>query len=262
MRSAKVRNHLGGKGIISYRYERDFFMVLDNTISTPLYKQLEETLRKEIDSGKQAPGSRFPTENELSQSYQVSRVTVRKALDELSKQGYLTRKPGKGTFVAEKKIQRGLSGVLCYSDMCRVMGYTPGAKTIKVALEEPTEEQAELLELEKDEPMLVVERLRLADEKPVLLEINRFPEEFFFLFDKNLNDASLYGIIKAEKGIVFTQSSKTVEIVFANYQEAKYLGVTKGYPLLSIKSIVQDAAGGSKHLCHQLCIADKFKLMV
>ncbi len=241
---------------------KEIFMELDNTISTPLYKQLEEMLREEINTGKQPQGSRFPTENELSETYQVSRVTVRKALDELSKQGYLTRKPGKGTFVTEKKIQRGLSGVLCYSDMCRVMGYEPGAKTIKVALEEPSEEESSLLGLGKDEPILVVERLRLADEKPVLLEINRFSEEFFFLFDKNLNDTSLYKVIKEETGIVFSQSSKTVEIVFANYQQAKYLGVTKGYPLLSIKSIVQGANGEGKHLCQQFCIADKFKLMV
>lgn len=237
-------------------------MELDNTSSTPLYKQLEGLLREEIDSGKQPQGSRFPTENELSEKYQVSRVTVRKALEELSKQGYLTRKPGKGTFVTEKKIQRELSGVLCYSDMCRVMGYTPGAKTIKVALEDPSEEEAALLGLEKDEPVLVVERLRLADDKPVLLESNHFSEEFFFLFDKNLNDTSLYKVIKEETGLVFTQSAKTVEIVFANYQQAKYLGVTKGYPLLSIKSIVQGANGEGKHLCQQFCIADKFKLMV
>ena len=136
-----------------------------------------------------------------------------------------------------------------------MMGYTPGAKTIKVALEDPSEEEAALLGLEKDEPVLVVERLRLADEKPVLLESNHFSEEFFFLFDKNLNDTSLYKVIKEETGLVFTQSSKTVEIVFANYQQAKYLGVTKGYPLLSIKSIVQGANGEGKHLCQQFCIA-------
>ena len=62
-------------------------MNLDNTISTPLYKQLEERLRKEIENGELPAGSRLPTENELSERYSVSRVTVRKALDELSKSG-------------------------------------------------------------------------------------------------------------------------------------------------------------------------------
>lgn len=237
-------------------------MVLDNTISNPLYKQLADTLRDEMDSGRWPQGKRLPTENELSEQYRVSRVTVRKALDDLSKQGYLMRKPGKGTFVAEKKFQRALSGVLCYTDMCRVLGYVPGAKTIKVALEEPSEEDAQLLGLDKEDELLVVERLRMADGKPVLLETNKFSEDFFFLFDKDLNDASLYNIIKEEKGIVFTQSSKTLEIVFANHREAKYLGIAKGYPLLAINSVVQDASGGHKHLCQQLCIGDRFKLMI
>ena len=81
-------------------------MELNNTIAKPLYKQLEDQLKEEIDTGKRKAGSRLPTENELSTTYNVSRVTVRKALAGLSELGYLDRKSGKGTFVAEKKIQR------------------------------------------------------------------------------------------------------------------------------------------------------------
>ena len=77
-------------------------MELNNTIAKPLYKQLEDQLKEEIDTGKRKAGSRLPTENELSTTYNVSRVTVRKALAGLSELGYLDRKSGKGTFVAEK----------------------------------------------------------------------------------------------------------------------------------------------------------------
>jgi GntR family transcriptional regulator len=91
------------------------------------------------------PGARLPTEGELCSKFDVSRVTVRKALDELGDKGYLVRKPGKGTFVVEKKIQRTLSGVIGFTEMCRMMGYKPGAKTVKIALEQPTEEQTKLL---------------------------------------------------------------------------------------------------------------------
>ena len=78
-------------------------MELNNTIAKPLYKQLEDQLKEEIDIGKRKAGSRLPTENELSTTYNVSRVTVRKALAGLSELGYLDRKSGKGTFVAERK---------------------------------------------------------------------------------------------------------------------------------------------------------------
>ena len=187
---------------------------------------------------------------------------MRKALDELSQGEFLVRKPGKGTFVAEKKIQRKLDGVLSYTNMCHMMGYQPGAKTIKIALEQPTEEERGQLGLKKDEQMLVVERLRLADGRPMLLETSKFPESFFFLFNADLTNASLYETIRKETGIVFTRSDKVLEIVFANHQEAKYLGVVKGYPLLSIKSVVHDQSGEHCYLSRQLCIADKFKLMV
>ena len=209
-------------------------MSLDNTISTPLFQQLAETLRAAIDAGEYPPGSRLPTENELCERYSVSRVTVRKALDELSQGEFLVRKPGKGTFVTEKKIQRKLDGVLSYTNMCYMMGYQT----------------------------LVVERLRLADGRPMMLETSKFPESFFFLFNADLTNTSLYETIRKETGIVFTRSDKVLEIVFANHQEAKYLGVVKGYPLLSIKSVVHDQSGEHCYLGRQLCIADKFKLMV
>ena len=113
-------------------------MELNNTIAKPLYKQLEDQLKEEIDTGKRKAGSRLPTENELSTTYNVSRVTVRKALAGLSELGYLDRKSGKGTFVAEKRIQRNISkGVTGFSEMCRTMGAVPGAKTIKIAIEDP-----------------------------------------------------------------------------------------------------------------------------
>ena len=122
-------------------------MELNNTIAKPLYKQLEDQLKEEIDTGKRKAGSRLPTENELSTTYNVSRVTVRKALAGLSELGYLDRKSGKGTFVAEKRIQRNISkGVTGFSEMCRTMGAVPGAKTIKIAIEDPTEKDMELIE--------------------------------------------------------------------------------------------------------------------
>ena len=187
---------------------------------------------------------------------------MRKALEELSQRGEVIRRPGKGTFVANKKFQRDLTSVLSFTEMCRHMGYSPGSRTVKIALEPPDEDAARELALKKGEQMLVVERLRLADGVPVLLETTRFPEKFFFLFHCDLNNASLYQIVKEQTGVVFTHSVKTLEIVFASYQEARYLGVAKGYPLLSIRSTVWDDSGENRYLCQQLCIGDKFKLMV
>ena len=76
------------------------------------------------------------------------------------------------------------------------MNASPGAKITKIALEDPTEKEMELMSLDKDEKILVLERIRYADGKPVQLELNKFPESFSFLFSENLNDSSLYEILK------------------------------------------------------------------
>lgn len=238
-------------------------MKLDNTIATPLYQQLENKLLNEIDTGERPAGSKIPTENELSQQYNVSRVTVRKALAGLSELGYLDRKSGKGTFVAEKKLQRGLTnGVISFTEMCKLMGSTPGAKIIKIALEDPTAKDREVMSLKPEEKIVVIERIRYANEKPVLLEYNKFPESFSFLFSENLNNTSLYEILRTKHNIVLDHSSKTIDIIFASQKEAKALEITKGYPLLRIDSVIHDTGDTITNLCQQLCIGDKFKLIV
>lgn len=238
-------------------------MVLDNTIATPLYKQLEEMLLADIENGVLKPGTRIPTEKELSEKYHLSRVTVRKSLAALADAGYLERKSGKGTFIAEKKMQRNLaSSVLSFSEMCRMMNMSPGAKTIKIALEEPAPKEVERMNLTSGENIVVLERIRYADGKPIMLECNKFPESFNFLFSENLNDSSLYEILRNKYNIGLEHSTKTIDIVFATAQEAKALDIAKGYPLLRISSVIHDSASTFTNLCRQLYIGDKYKIIV
>lgn len=132
-------------------------MELDNAIATPLYKQLEKLILDKITNGTLTPGNKLPTENELSEQYHVSRVTVRKALSALDSQGYLEKKSGKGTFIAEKKMQRSLSpAVVSFSQICQHMNQKPGSKTIKIAIEDPTPHEAELMGLDETEKILVM----------------------------------------------------------------------------------------------------------
>ena len=234
---------------------------MDNTISTPLYRQLENTIRQDIDTGKFPPSSQLPTENELSDIYHVSRVTVRKALSVLSDAGYLERHSGKGTFVAEKKMQRSISQVLGFTEMCKILHTSAGAKTLKIALEDPTEKEIEQLSIQPSEQIITLERLRYSDGKPVLLELNKFPESFSFLFGVNLTDASLYEALR-KYDIIFVQSRKTIDIVFATAAESKLLDIPKGHPLLRIRSVVSNSDGSVTSISQQLCIGDKFKFLV
>lgn len=235
---------------------------LNNDSAEPLYRQLEALLKSDIESGEFPAGSKLPTENELVELYHVSRVTVRKALDGLSQQGYLERRSGKGTFVAEEKLQRTLDGVTSFSEMCQEIGCVPGSKTIRRSIELASEKEAEKLGISEDSQILVIERIRYVDGHPLVLEITKFTEDFIFLMNEDLTDCSLYDLLDRKKGIRFTQSVKMVDIVYANAHEAKYLEIAKGCPLLRIESVAKDAAGTARHISKQLCIGDKIKFRV
>ena len=244
--------------------EKDVIMdQINKTSSVPLYEQLYEKLKDAIDNGSYPAGSRLPTEAEISEEYQVSRVTVRKAMEILEKEEYLVRKVGKGTFVKENKLSRTMSStVMGFSEMCRSMGFTPGAKTVKIVFEDPSVKDAARLGIPEDSKILVIERIRYADEMPVVLETTKFTEDFFFLFNEDLNNCSLYETIFKHMGIRFTGSAKRLEVVFANYQESRYLGISVGYPLLKISSVVQDAANTCRYISIQRCVADKFEIII
>lgn len=236
-------------------------MNLDSNSSIPLYKQLADILIHQIESGKLPVGSKIPTEDELSTNYNISRVTVRKAMEELSSSCYIERKPGKGTFVSEKKIERSISALISFTEMCQMQGLKASAKTLRLDIIEPTEEEQSRMKLNPQDKIIVLERLRYADDRPVTIEISKFPEDCFFLFEENLTNNSLYSILR-KHNINPSKSVKTLEIVQANYKESKLLNIPKNHPLLCVSSEVSDANGEHLHLSKQLSVADKFKLII
>ena len=102
-------------------------MCLNANSSEPLYQQLEQTLKAKIEHNQWHKGDKLPTELELSRQYDVSRITIRKALDSLVKSGYIVRRSGKGTFVTNEKIQRPISGASSFTEICHAMGLAAGA---------------------------------------------------------------------------------------------------------------------------------------
>lgn len=236
---------------------------MNSTASTPLYLQLEEALRQDIHKGLYPSGSKLPTENELGNIYHMSRVTVRKALQILEDKGYIDRKAGKGTYVAEKKLQRNFTGnVRSFTLMCEALGMKPSAEMICIKLLPPGQKQQELMKLSPEQQVLYIERIRYAGGQPVLIERDYFSDEFRFLFSEDLEHQSLYELIRQKKKLVFTHAERTIDIVFSNASESRMLGIKTGYPLLRICSTTVDATGNYVTLSEQLCIGDKFKLQV
>lgn len=223
--------------------------------ASPLYRQLMAHLRSDITSGVYPVHSRIPSEPELCESYQVSRVTVRKALAELTRDGLLERHQGKGTYVCIPRIQRDLRMVNSFTDYCRSMGCVPGNRVISAKLV-PAEDDADALHCEPGDLVLEVQRLRLADDTPVMLEINRYPEAYAWLKEEDLT-GSLYSLLR-EHGVTPGQASHEVSLCYASAAEARLLEVAPDSALLCLDEVIYDQQGHPLHTSRQHIRGDRF----
>lgn len=233
--------------------------MLDAQSHSPLYKQLTRCLREDIAAGVYPVHSRIPSEQELCDTYQVSRVTVRKALAELAQDGLLTRHQGKGTYVSIPRLCKDLKDVNSFHEACRLMGCAPSTRVIHAQLTYATEEDARDL-LIQDDQVLETLRLRLADGSPVMLETNRFPLSYAFLLEEDLTD-SLYGVLQAH-GVEAAQALHEISLTYATASQAKYLSVNEGDALMNLREIIYDQYGRPLHTSKQLIRGDRFTFRI
>ena len=232
---------------------------LDTTSIVPLYKQLKDLILKQIDEGILKPNQKIPTEQELSELYQISRMTVRKSLAQLVDEGILAKKQGKGTFVQEPKITEDLSNPGSFTNLCKRNGKVPGGHTLKFMLTEATDRDIRELQLETGEQVIWIERVRLADNMPVMLENLYFPGHLKNILTENLDDSSLYQILKEKYGLHSGNSVMEIEISECNSYEASILEIKAGSPLLLMREIVYDQYDKPLHRSKSLIRGDKFK---
>lgn len=232
---------------------------LDTTSIVPLYKQLKRLILKEIEEGRLKANQKIKTELELSETYQISRMTVRKALAELVDEGVLAKKQGKGTFVQEGKMTEDLSSPNSFTNLCKRNGKEPGGRTLKFILQEASDRDVRELMLEPGEEVIRVERVRTADNVPVMLENLYFPGHLKNILTENLNDVSLYQILREKYGLVSGNSVMEIEISECTPYEASVLEIKTGSPLLLVREIVYDQYNQPLHRTKSLLRGDKFK---
>lgn len=148
---------------------------INKDLPVPLYFQLKEALRKRIAAKEWKPGRRIPTEAELCEMYNVSRITARKALEELQNEGYLEKKQGKGTFVKNTIIEQKLGKLYSFSEELKKSGVQEITRMIEFEVVAADEEVATGLHIGLGEPVFKISRLRLADETPYAYEISYIP---------------------------------------------------------------------------------------
>ena len=234
--------------------------VLNNESASPLYRQLMQRLRGDIAAGVYPVHSRIPSETELCQAYQVSRVTVRKALAELTREGLLRRMQGKGTFVCAPRIRQNLKDVNSFHEACRVMGRTPGTRVISAQVAAAEEADCTDLHLPQGAQVVEIVRLRTADDLPVMLETNRFPMKCEWLLAEKL-DGSLYNLLE-KHGLEPSRGLHEISLCYATPAQARLLGVNAGDALLMLDQVICDQNGAPLHTSHQVIRGDRFTFRI
>lgn len=235
--------------------------MLNGKMATPLYAQLEEQIQEKILSGIYQPGDKLQTEGEMAKTYGVSIITVRKAVGGLIGKGLVERKQGKGTFVRKPKYMRDIKKVQSFSDMCRSMGLKPGGRMLENKLVPPDDEIAEKLEQNREMQAVFISRVRYADDEAVAIEYTWFPVQYAFLLNETFDNDSLFDCLK-EHQVAVVHSAKKIEICRATAREASLLGLSRGDPLLYIRSVARTSEGQPIYVGKQLINGERFSLQV
>lgn len=219
-------------------------MPLQHQSPDPLYIQVKEALLAEIRSGQRRPHDRLPSERELSARFDVSRMTVRQALLDLTREGVIYTRVGKGTFVAAPKIDQQLRALTSFSQDVRSRGGQPASRVLEARETAASQEVAAALRLAGGEPVWMLSRLRLADGMPLAIEtanlpVARCPD----LLRHDFSVESLYQVLRHDYGIEPTQAEQVIEAGLATPREAELLELTPPAAVLRMERLTFDSAG-------------------
>ncbi|MGE5380459.1 MAG: GntR family transcriptional regulator [Methylocystaceae bacterium] len=189
----------------------------------PLYAQLREILRADIEKGVWKVGEAIPPEQDLVSQYQVARSTVRQAIMDLVNEGLLYRKQGKGTFVCRNRRLDAMEPLLSFSAEMVSRGVTPQARILKQGLTWEIPPQAEALM--ENHPVYHLLRLRYADEVPLALEYSYFDTEVLPDLEQENLEGSLYQLLVYGRRLQITKVEQAIGSAHPDAEQAEILNM-------------------------------------
>ena len=216
-------------------------------------------LEELIDSGQWPADTQVPSERDLCEQFDVSRITVRRTLSELVSEGRLVRSHGRGTFVRNAPLTKHLLPLIGFSEEMRARGKKPGGKVLAFDAVDAPPAVAAALGLDEGDPILVVKRLRLADYVPMAVETVHLPAELCpGLRAKNLENRSLYETLRRMYGFVPTSASQEWQAVSCPKRDAELLGVSPRSPALRIQRTTYQQDGVAFEFLDSYFRGDKY----
>ena len=206
-------------------------------------------------------GDAIPSERVLSIDLGVSRLTVRAALDDLVREGRLTRRRGAGTFVAEPKVAKGMT-ITSFSDDMRQRGLSPGSRTLEFRTIPAGARLGRILHVSPSEPVLSIKRQRLADGEPMAIEHLHVPGALFpGLTARDVEESSFYDLLENRYEIEIVGATQTVEPTVTDEDESEVLGVPLHSPALLFERLTRAATGELVEFTSSTYRGDRYRLV-
>jgi len=206
-------------------------------------------------------GDAIPSERQLGTDLGVSRLTVRAALDELVREGYLVRRRGAGTFVAEPKVPKGMD-VRSFSDDMRRRGLVPASRTLDLRAVPAGARLGRMLHVSPAEPVLAIKRLRLADGEPMAIELLNVRASLVpGLSGDDLEQSSFYDLLASRYEIEIVGGTQTVEPTVTNDEESTALGVPLHSPALLFERVTRAGTGDVIEFTTSTYRGDRYRLV-
>lgn len=235
---------------------------------TPLHHQIREQLRNKIEADEWPVGHVIPPETELAGQASVSRSTIRQAILELVREGYLYRVQGKGTVVTRRKVEP-IAALTSFTENMRAMGVHPSHRVLEVAWSEPPRHVAEFLYGPSSPPRdcLYIHRLMLADDEPLSIQKAYLPGTLLagkrHLFTpEHLMRRSLYELLEHECGVALWRAEELLDVSLTRADEAELLGIPSAQPTMIIRRYTYDRSEVPVEFVKHVFRADRYRYKI
>jgi GntR family transcriptional regulator len=237
---------------------------IDRTSPLPAWAQAAQHLRRQIETGRLSSGERLPSEVELADAFQLSRLTVRRALGELSSEGLIERRQGIGTFVVPRKVavQHDLSLSSSWRQRFLEEGHKSSSELLEASLAAglPTDLAARVAPDEVPVQIFFLKRLHRVDSEPIGVTESWVPVNVApGLIDQPLEDGSLSATLRSRYARTAANVDSTLETILASAADAQLLGTVTDVPLFAVTAVSRQKDGDLLELSRTLWVGGRVR---
>ncbi len=236
--------------------------ILDESDPLPLYYQLKMLLKDRIENKEWAEGSKIPTEKELASFYNTSLMTVRQAVGLLVNEGLLIKKQGKGTFVAQAKIQKGPNVLNSFTEEMKQRGFEVRSELLRFNKIIPAGDVKKVLNLSDNDEVYFIQRLRYANNEPIGIQSTNLVCDVLEELHEEELTGSLYELLETKAGIQVKYADEIYSAILIDKQTAHLLKISLPTVGFSVKRIGYISNGRPIEYTESIMRADKYSISV